>query len=319
MRFSMYERNPSAMNLEHVKSYLALVRTGSFHRAARELGLAQPTVSLHIRKLEKALGATLIIRDRNGCVMAPRTEAFARHAEALVRIADRARNALYRPTMTVGASTNVGTYLLQPAFKEFYEDHHQSLNLDLVIDRNDRIADLLESDEIDVAAMEWWDNREGYVSRSWKREPLVVIVPPNHAWSNRDSVHAEELMGERVIGGEAATGTGRVLRQALGELTSKLSVAFKLGSTEAVKNAVQSGLGISMVLAGSVADEVTSGALKAIQVHGVQMEKELVVVHRRGLPPESAAVRFADKLSEQDTNSAKPLQYPCGEDGLTIY
>lgn len=291
------------MNLEHVKSYLAVVRTGSYHKAAKQLGLAQPTVSQHIRKLEKSLGATLIIRDRNGCVMAPRTEAFAREAETLVRIAEKARNALRCPTMTVGASTNVGTYLLQPIFKDFYEDNRESLALDLVIDRNDRIADRLESGEIDVAVMEWWDNRAGFVNRPWKKEPLVVIVHPGHPWSARSSVSAEELVGERMIGGESATGTGRILREALGDLMSEFHVAFKLGSTEAVKNAVQTGLGISMVLASSVVDEVKNGALKAIQIDGPWLEKELMVIHRRGLPAYSVAVRFAEKLAKENAGS----------------
>lgn len=293
------------MNLEHVKSYLALVRTGSYHKAAKQLGLAQPTVSLHIRKLEKALGTTLIIRDRNGCVMAPRTEAFARHAEAFVRLADKARNALQRPSMTVGASTNVGTYVLQPAFKEFYEEHQDSLNLDLVIDRNDRVADMLENDAIDVAVMEWWDRRSGFVYRSWKKEPLVVIVSARHPWSRKESIPAEALTAERIIGGESATGTGRILREALGDLVSGLRVTFQLGSTEAVKSAVQSGLGISMVLASSVADEVKDGALKALEIEGLRMEKELMVVHRRGLPPDSMVVKFACKLIGEEPSPAE--------------
>ena len=287
------------MNLEHVRSYLALLRTGNYHRAAKQLGIAQPTVSQHIRKLEKSLGATLIIRDRNGCGIAPRTEAFARYAKALVRLADKARNSLSRPPMTVGASTNVGTYLLQPLFKDFYDENRESLNLDLVIDRNDRIADLLEGDEIDVAVMEWWDNRAGFMFLPWKREPLVVIVPPSHPWGTRDSITPEDLTRERIVGGEPATGTGRILRETLGDLMSGLHVAFTLGSTEAVKNAVQAGLGISMVLASSVHDEVQSGALKSLEIEGIRLEKELVVVHRRGLPADSVVVRFTEKLVKE--------------------
>ena len=233
--------------------------------------------------------------------MAPRTEAFARHAEAFVRIAEKACKALHRPTLTIGASTNVGTYLLQPAFKKFYEDNRDAISLDMVIDRNDRIADLLESDEIDVATMEWWDRRPGFVHRPWKKEPLVVIVGSSHPWTDRDSIPAEALIDERMIGGESATGTGRILRESLGDLVSGLRVSFQLGSTEAVKSAVQSGLGISMVLASSVRDEVSSGALKALQIDGLSMEKELVVVHRRGLPADSMVVRFATHLTGNET------------------
>ena len=287
------------LNLNHIKSYSALLRTGSYHKAARKLNLAQSTISQHIKKLEKALSATLIIRNRNGCTMAPRTEAFARYAEALNRLADKAWNTLRNPTMIVGASTNIGTYLLQPVFREFYENNSASLNMDMIIDRNDRIAELLEGDEIDVAVMEWWDNRSGFISLPWKLESLVVIIPPEHPWAAREAICAEELLAEKMIGGEAASGTGRLLREALGDVISGLEISFTLGSTEAVKKAVQAGLGISIVLMGSVTDEIDNGSLKALRIEGVPIAKKLMAVHRRGLPADSAVVRFVEKLKAE--------------------
>lgn len=292
------------LNLSHIKSYLALLHTGSYHKAAKKLGLAQSTVSQHIKKMENALSTTLIIRNRNGCTMAPRTEAFARYAEGLNRLADKAWNTLRVPMMTVGASTNIGTYLLQPMFKNFSEINSGSLNLDLVIDRNDHIANLLENNEIDVAVMEWWDNRSGFICQQWKIESLVVIVPPDHPWTHRKSISAEELLEEKMIGGESASGTGRLLREALGNLVSKIQVQFKLGSTEAVKKAVQAGLGISIVMQSSVMEEINNGKLKAIPIDGTCIEKKLMVIHRRGLPPDSVIVRFVEELKIENMHAA---------------
>lgn len=295
------------LNLTHVKSYLALLHTGSYHKAAERLGLAQSTISQHIKKLEKALSTTLIIRNRNGCTMAPRTEAFVRYAAALNRLADKAWQTLRNPTMTVGASTNIGTYLLQPMFKDFHDLNGKSLNLDLVIDRNDRIADLLERDEIDVAVMEWWDNRSGFVSQPWKMESLVVIVPPDHPWGMRDAILAEELLEENMIGGESASGTGRLLRETLGDLVSKIQIQFTLGNTEAVKKAVQAGLGISIVLQSSVMDEILNGTLKAVRIEGACIEKKLMAIHRRGLPSDSSIAKFVEKLRTE--NMVQALNY----------
>ncbi len=300
------------LNLSHIKSYATLLRTGSYHKAAKKLNLAQSTISQHIQKLEKALSTTLIIRNRNGCTMAPRTEAFARQADALNQLADKVWNSLRNQAMMVGASTNIGTYLLQPAFKDFYDRNNQSLKIDLVIDRNDRIADLLNRDEIDVAVMEWWDNRSGFVGQSWKSESLVVIVPPDHPWGVRETIPAEELTEEKMIGGESASGTGRLLREALGDLASRIEISFTLGSTEAVKKAVQAGLGISIVLAGSVADEIENGSLKAVRIQGVRIAKQLMVIHRRGLPADSAAVQFVKRLKTQHMTSA-PDEMSCGQ------
>jgi DNA-binding transcriptional LysR family regulator len=291
------------LNLNHIKSYSALLRSGSYHEAARRLNLSQSTISQHIKKMESALGATLVVRNRNGCSMAPRTETFARYAEALNRLAEKAWNALRNPRMTVGASTNIGTYLLQPTFKEFYEANRESLNLELIIDRNDRIANLLESDEVDVAVMEWWDDRPGFVCQPWKTESLVVIVPSGHPWCARESILPQELVGEKMIGGESASGTGRLLSETLGDLMSGIEVKFKLGNTEAVKKAVQAGLGVSIVLASSVIQEIKDGSLKSIRIDGTRIEKELMVIHRRGLPADSVIVKFAEKLKTEQLRS----------------
>jgi DNA-binding transcriptional LysR family regulator len=291
-------------NLKLVESYLALLDTGSYHGAASQLGLAQSTVSQHIRKLEKAIGTTLVIRSRNGCTMAPQTEAFSRYAKALVRIAHKAWDALRLPMMTVGASSNIGTYLLQPIFKDFYEANRESLKMDMIIDRNDRIADLLENDEIDVAVMEWWDNRAGFVCETWRTETLVVMVHPDHPWGSRKFIQAEELINERMVGGEPATGTGTLLRKVLGDLVSDIKVELTLGGTEAVKKAVQAGLGISIVFSNSVVDEIKNGRLKAIPIDGLQIKKELKIIHRRGLPSDSAMIRFADKLRLENATAA---------------
>jgi len=71
---------------------------------------------------------------------------------------------------------------------------------------------------------------------------------------------------------------------------------MNLGSTEAVKNAVRAGLGISIVLASSVEDEVAAGHLVAVPIKGVNLDKDLFVVHRRGLPGDGFAARFLETI-----------------------
>lgn len=79
----------------------------------------------------------------------------------------------------VGASSNVGIYILQPFVRRFLRDHDPEL-FDLVIDRNPVIAQKLDDAELDVAIMEWWDRRPGFLWKRWRSEPIVLIVPPDH-------------------------------------------------------------------------------------------------------------------------------------------
>ena len=112
--------------------------------------------------------------------------------------------------------------------------------------------------------MEWWDNRPGFKSKLWRTEELVVIVPPSHQWENYTSINIELLFDVPILGGEKGTGTRRILEQALGDRLNFLTITMHLGSTEAVKRAVQAGLGISIVLSGSVTSEIQSDQLIAI-------------------------------------------------------
>jgi len=287
------------MNLEHIETYLAVIRLGGFRDAAKQLGISQPTVTQHIKKLEETVGSTLVVRDRAGCVPAPNTEAFIEHAQALVNLATKARQALRRPKLTIGAASNIGIYMLQPHFRRFSELYGRRLELGMLIERNDVIARKLELGEIDVGIMEWWDSRPGFSAHCWRKEEMVVIVPPDHPWAGSTGISKTDLIGQTMIGGEAHTGTGRILRQRLGDICDQLTVSMNLGSTEAVKNAVRAGLGISVVLASAVAEEAAAGHLASIPLKDAKLSKDIFVIHRKGLPDDSFSVRFLDSILHQ--------------------
>lgn len=285
------------MNLDFLRSYLAVIRAGSFHGAAREVGLAQPTISQHVKKLEESLGTKLVVRSSARCLPAPRTETFVRRAEALLRFAEFTRASLQRPEIIIGASSNIGIYLLQPYFKTFRSTLDESSpRPDMVIASNEEILGRLDRDEIDLGVTEWWIDRPGFVSRVWRREKLVVITHPHHPWAALGEIDPGLLSEEPMIGGEPGTGTGRILREKLGPLARTLQVTLSLGSTEAVKEAVRHGLGVSIVFESSVQDEVRNNSLASVRLKNVDVAKDLHVAYRSDLGAGSPAMRFLDIL-----------------------
>lgn len=267
------------LNLAWVRTFLALVEYKSFRAAADQLQLAQPTVSQQLRKLEEQLGVVLLTRSRLGCAPTPAAVAFIPYAESLVRIHQRAVVAVQRGEQRIGASSNVGIYLLQP-YVRTYLDGRDSASFDIAIDRNPAIAQKLSNSEIDVAVMEWWDRRPGFHWKEWRREPLVVIVPPAHQLASRREICKDELATLELLGGEPGTGTGRLLDAyfAPGEPRPRVSQS-QLGSTEAVKQAVKADLGVSLVLRSAVTEEVASSSLRAIPVKP-EIKKDIFVVWR---------------------------------------
>ena len=109
------------------------------------------------------------------------------------------------------------------------------------------------------------------------------------------------MIGERLLGGEPGTGTSRVLQQYFGNNAQSIGVSIQLGSTEAVKRAVQAGLGISLVMASAVELESREGRLKAIALENDSPKKEIFIIRRQTEPHHvPPAVEFANFLLKQE-------------------
>jgi DNA-binding transcriptional LysR family regulator len=284
------------LNLVWVRTFLALIESGSFQGAAAQLKLAQPTVSQQLRKLEELLGVRLVQRSRSGCEPTRAALEFLPYAQSLVRINQRAFAAIRGDHLRVGASSNVGIYLLQPYIRSFLRGRDPS-TFDVVIDCNPVIAQKLDDTELDVAVMEWWDRRPGFEWKLWRSEPVVLIVPPHHLLAPYPDIGKSELATLDLLGGEPGTGTGRLLEEYFGGGAATPRVSLQLGSTEAVKQAVKAGIGVSLVLESAVAEEVRSGSLCAIPVRQPELRKDLFVIWRAGGAGTTAAQAFVMHLT----------------------
>jgi len=220
------------LNLAWAKTFLTLIDTKSFQAAADQLQMAQPTVSQQIRKLEEELGVLLLHRSRTGCEPTEAALTFMPYAQSLVRISEHAVMAVRSGRVRVGASANVGIYVLQPYLRKFLRQHDPAL-FDLVI------AQKLYDSELDVAIMEWWEQRPGFSWKRWRSEPLVLIVPPDHPLCESRQISKRKLAEMDLLGGEPGTGTGRLLESYFGNTGRSPRLSMQLGSTEAVKEAVR--------------------------------------------------------------------------------
>ncbi len=281
------------LNLVWLKSFITLVHHRSFQAAARHLGIAQPTLSQHIQKLEEQLDALLVRRSKSGCEPTRAALALMPIAQSMLRLEQRARAAVGGTGLRVGASSNIGIYLLQPHVRAF-RDAPTAPEVDLVIDNNPAIGSQLTRGELDIAIMEWWHPKPGFQAIGWRQEPMVLITPPDHPCAGMQVIDREMLSGMTLLGGEPGTGTGRILANFFGDSGPFPSVSMQLGSTEAVKQAVKAGLGVSLVMAACVSEEVRAGTLRAIPVSHSGLSKSLMVISPESLaghPPVSEFIR----------------------------
>ncbi|HEY5226069.1 MAG TPA: LysR family transcriptional regulator [Methylovirgula sp.] len=263
------------LDLEHLETLLTLIESESFSEAGARIGLAQSTVSQHLKRLEEALGVALIIRGERGCKPTQAALQLLPFAKSLLRLEDRVVQAIVRPAPQLGACSNIGIYLLPALLHAFQKQGGTPPNV--MIGSNPEIAVRLQRAEIDAALLEWWDERDGFYSQPWRKEALVVIVAPDHPLAAHRAISRADLARLQLIGGEAGTGTGRLLHAyfSKGDMPT---VSMRLGSTEAVKRAVEAGLGASLVLACTVEKEVRERRLCAIPLRDATLQKSLCLV-----------------------------------------
>lgn len=276
------------LNLIHARSFVTVIATQGVRAAARQLDLAPSTIVDHIHQLEKVLAAPLVVRQRGRAMATDQGARLLPLARSLVETAGRVRSLIHLPALRMAASSNVGTYLLQPHIAAFRQS--AGIPVEQWIGSNANVAARLERGEADVAVMEWWDGRRGFTARTWTREPLVVIVAPGHRWAGLKSVSVAELQSEPLLGGESGTGTGHLLRRQFGPLAQSLRIIDGFGSTEAVKRAVRAGYGASIVMNASVADEVAARQLVALRIEGIELDKEIKLIVPETLPATAPAM-----------------------------
>lgn len=283
----------SMFNLAQVQTFLAIVDEGGIQSAAMRLSCSQPAVSQQLRKLEEFFGVPLIVRNRARAFPTRHGALFLPQARSLVATSERVREVIEERQIVVWASGNVGVFLAPRAIAGFEKQRGRDGSVDLMIASNRQAVDALLSGEADMIMTEWSEDQPSVEWHSWRREKLVIIAPPEHPLAQRPLIRKEELLKFPIIGGEPGSGTGRILRTLFGNDLDKLKVRRQLGSTAAVKEAVKANLGVSIVLACAIADEVKLGTLVAIDFEEANVFKSLFIGISKDSPQSSLSRLFA--------------------------
>lgn len=294
------------LNLSQVEAFIAVAETGTFGSAASRLGLAQPTISQHIAKLEETLGVTLFKRGRNKSPLTAQGFRLLPHARALLESARTFSNAAREECLRIGCSGNIASYIIAEELKRFLDREDPRTVWTIDSSMNTELGPKLVRGVLDIAVMEWAPSDPGLRVHPWRKEPLVLITSGDSPLAHAGRVSPSDLGTLDLIGGEAHSGTGSALRKALGQHADTLRVTRNLGGTEPVKDAVAAGLGASIVMERAVRGDIISGRLATVEIDGIRIEKTLYLA----MPEEASsptALRFADFLMTTTENPAPDI------------
>jgi DNA-binding transcriptional LysR family regulator len=287
------------LTLHRLELFLSVLDAGGVGRAAQARRVSQPAVSEHLRGLEAFFGMQLFERAGRGVrptAAARLIEPFVRQALGLVASAEQAAielRGLRAGTVAVGASTTPGTYLLPEVLGRFHTAHPQ-IALTLRIGDTREVEQWVAAGSVELGVIGAAPVRPGLTAEPWVKDELVAIVARRHPLAHRRTLPGAALADEPYIAREEGSSTRAVAERFLADAGVTLRPVMELGSTEAVREAVAAGLGVSVVSRHAV--RTRDPRVVAIRLHGRQWVRDLLVIRRRETPLSPAAARLKEML-----------------------
>ena len=279
-----------SINMLQLESLVLLVEERSFSRAARRMYLSQPSLTKHIRNLEEALGAKVVNRASRAFTLTPEGRVVYDYARRILKLREEAMDRVARARQSeagdirVAASTIPATYILPAAIAGFREKFPEIRTAVRAADSSEVIETVLDNGA-EIGFIGKKSAGAKLVDEPLWRDRMVLAVPSAHPWAKRRSVRLRDIEREPFVIRERGSGTREAFERCLAEAgktdLSRLHVVAEMGSSEAVKEAVIAGVGVSVLSLHAIRREVKSGVLAALSVEGCPIERHFHLIYRR--------------------------------------
>lgn len=291
------------LTLRQLQILEAVARCGSFSRASTELHLTQPAVSMQIKQLEAALGLPLFEHIGKEVRLTEAGRETLRSGQAVARelanleqtLADL--QGLKGGTLTVSAASTASVFAarLMALFRALHPDVQLSLN---VVNRETLLQHLSEN-TVDLALMGTPPEGLHLVAQPFMDNPLVVIAATNHPLAGVSDIPLTRLLEEPMVGREQGSGTRSALENFFAEHGLPFKAAMEMNKNEAIKQAVEAGLGLGVVSLHTVQAELASGQLCVLDVKGFPLKRQWYLVQREGKRLSPAAQAFVQLVLKE--------------------
>ena len=245
-----------AMSDRRRKVFHTVARLLSFTKAAEELHMTQPAVTFQVRQLEEYFNTRLFDRTHNKVNLTPAGERVAEFAERIFDLYAEMESGVRDLTgeisgaLTIGASTTIAEYML-PALLGEFKNQYPDINLRLKVSNSEGIVSMVEHNVIDLGVVESAVNNKNLIVEVCHEDQLVLVAAPDHELVKRGGkVNASDIVRYPFVSREEGSGTRDVVMQYLMEhkvSPGDMNFSLELGSPEAIKGAVEAGMGITIL------------------------------------------------------------------------
>lgn len=293
--------------LDQLRILKAIVQEKSFKKAAESLYISQPAVSFQIQNLERSLNTALFYRHTRKAQLTDAGKLLSEYAIKILSLCEESYRSikdlenLKVGNLTIGASQTIGTYLMPKLIGKFRE-RYPNVSVRLEVHSTRKAAWEVAQGSIDLAItggeipaeLEKTLDVQAY---AW--DELALILPKTHPLADKDELEQEELYDLKFLTLEQDSSYRRVLNNILEQNainSEKLHIEMELSSIEAIKNAVESGLGAAFVSVSSIQKELKLETLKHMQIKHLNVRRSLSIIVNNERYRSKAAETFMSEI-----------------------
>jgi DNA-binding transcriptional LysR family regulator len=293
--------------LDQLRILKAIASEGSFKRAADSLYVSQPAVSLQVQNLERQLDVPLFDRGGRRAQLTEAGHLLLGYGDKILSLCQETCRALedlqnlQGGTLIVGASQTTGTYLL-PRMIGMFRQKYPDVAVQLHVHSTRRIAWSVANGQIDLAIVGGEIPNELLEALDvvpYASDELALILPPSHPMVQQETIQKEDLYKLQFISLDSQSTIRKVIDQVLtrcGIDTRRLKIEMELNSIEAIKNAVQSGLGAAFVSVSAIEKELLMGVLHKSKMEEVVVTRILSLICNPNRYRSKAAEAFSNEI-----------------------
>ncbi|WP_372680373.1 selenium metabolism-associated LysR family transcriptional regulator [Desulfosarcina sp.] len=295
------------MDLWQLQIFCKVVDLKSFSRAGRAVHLSQPTVSSHIKDLEDHFSCRLIDRLSKEALPTHAGRLLYRYAKRMITLRDEADSAMaefmgqVKGSLHLGGSSIPGAFVL-PAIIGAFTAQFPEVNINLTIADTRRIIDAILCGDLEMGVVGAVSTNKSILQTQLIDDEMCLVVATDHRWSGKKKVTTEQLFTEPFIIREPGSGTLKSIQTSFSEAGlnfNGLNVVARIGSTEAIRQGIKNRMGVSILSAIAVADDVAAGKLKTLTIDGLNLKRAFYLTHHAQRSSSPLCQAFITFISSQ--------------------
>jgi DNA-binding transcriptional LysR family regulator len=282
------------LNLKQLKAFYYVANHLSFTKAAEELFITQPAVTMQVSSLERQYGVQLFLRGKNELTLSQAGETLLGYAEKVVGIAFEAEQALFNikanphGILRIGTTRTFARYLLAPYILRFHKAF-PSVSIQINEGSSQEMAMSLHYGKNDLAIIARVPYEESFKSTPFPGYPadhLLLVVPPNHTLAKRESIEAKEIIDYPLILRESGSGTRHVTMEMFREQGIEPNILLEAGNVDFIKDLIRDGAGVSVMSGVGIKEEIKNKIFCGIPIIGSPVINIDLLVPQRDHQPE---------------------------------